>query len=178
MINNLSLRQVGGGEISAVKRQPVIVVSRCLGFGVCRWNGAKLKCQLVEDLQNKVDFIPVCPECEIGLGMPRPPIRLVRKNSAVTLLQPATGLDLTGRMLRFSENFLRSLDRVDAFLLKRKSPSCGLADIPIYSAADANVPLNKNGTGLFARTAAKIFPDIPKIDEESLKEETFLRIIS
>ena len=81
-------------------------------------------------------------------------------------------------MLSFAENFLRSLDQVDAFLLKRKSPSCGLADIPIYTAADADAPLNKNGSGLFARTADKIFPDIPKIDEESLDKETFLQIIS
>ncbi len=155
----------------------MIVVSRCLGFGVCRWNGAALKCQLVEDLQNEVDFIPVCPECEIGLGMPRPPIRLVRKNSVITLLQPATGLDLTGRMSSFAETFLRSLNQIDAFILKRKSPSCGLADIPIYAAVDADVPLNKNGSGLFARAADMIFPDIPKIDEESLDKEACLQII-
>jgi len=161
-----------------LRRKPVVVVSRCLGFGICRWNGAALECHLVDELKNEVDFIPVCPECEIGLGLPRPPIRLVRKASALALLQPETGLDLTAEMVAFAEKFLRSLDRVDAFLLKRKSPSCGLADIPVYAAPDAKVPLNKNGSGFFARSMGRYFPDIPKVDEEFPGgKESFLELI-
>ena len=114
-------------EIVNLRRKPVVVVSRCLGFGICRWNGAVLECRLVDELKSEVDFIPVCPECEIGLGLPRPPIRLVQKDSALALMQPETGFDLTAEMVAFAEKFLRSLDRVDGFLLKRKSPSCGLA---------------------------------------------------
>jgi len=152
------------------------VVSRCLGFGVCRWNGEVLDCRLVDELKNEVDFIPVCPECEIGLGRPRPPILLVRKNSALTLMQPATGLDLTSRMVTFAEKFLQSLPQVDGFLLKRKSPSCGLAGIPIYDTLDAESPLNKNGAGFFAQAVHRFFPDTPKVDEECSDKESFLEL--
>ncbi len=158
-------------------KKPVIVVSRCLGFGVCRWNGAALACRLVDELKEAVNFIPVCPECEIGLGLPRPPIRLVQKNSVLALMQPETGLDLTAAMVGFTEKFLQSLVQVDGFLLKRKSPSCGLADIPIYAAPDAEVPLNKKGTGFFARSVDRYFPDIPKVDEECPGKESFLELL-
>ena len=159
-----------------LRKKPVIVVSRCLGFGVCRWNGAELTCRLVDELKNKVDFIPVCPECEIGLGMPRPPIRLVQKGSSVVLIQPETGLDLTSEMVDFSGKFLRSLGQVDGFLLKRKSPSCGLVDIPVYGAPEAEVPLHKNGAGFFAAAVINCFPDLPKVDEECSGPESFLEM--
>ncbi len=157
--------------------KPVVVVSRCLGFGICRWNGTVLKCRLVDELKSEVNFIPVCPECEIGLGMPRSPIRLVQRNSTLALIQPETGLDLTAEMIDFAENFLLSLDQVDGFLLKCKSPSCGLVGIPIYAASDAEVPIHKNGAGFFARAADRYFPDIPKADEESLGKESFLDLL-
>ncbi len=160
----------------SLKRKPVIVVSRCLGFGVCRWNGAVLESPLVAALQNEVDFIPVCPECEIGLGCPRPPIRLVRKDLGISLIQPETGIDLTSRMVDFSQRFLCSLSHVDGFLLKRKSPSCGLADIPIYAAPAADSYLDKTGTGLFARAAGELFPKTPKIDE-AYAAESFLKLL-
>ncbi len=159
-------------------KKPLVVVSRCLGFGVCRWNGVDLgENHLVAKLRGEVDFLPVCPECEIGLGCPRPPIRLLRKDSAVTLIQPATGLDLTSEMVAFSEKFLRSLTQVDGFLLKRKSPSCGLVDIPVYAAPAAASPLNEKDSGLFARAAHNFFPDIPKIDEEFSSAENFLKLM-
>ncbi len=164
-------------EILILRKKPVIVVSRCLGFGVCRWNGAALKYRLVDELKNEVDFIPVCPESEIGLGIPRLPIRLVRKNSGLALIQPATELDLTGRMVDYAEKFLQSLDRVDGFLLKRKSPSCGLVGIPVYADSDVKVPLNKNGVGFFAQVAGKFFPDIPKTDEDSVNKDSFLELL-
>ena len=155
--------------------KPVIVVSRCLGFGVCRWDGAVIESHLVRELKNEVNFLPVCPECEIGLGVPRQPIRLVQKDSRLSLVQPATGIDLTDKITIFAEKFLQSLDRVDGFLLKRKSPSCGLAHIPIYVTSTAEYPLNKNGSGFFAQAVHKFFPESPKLDEECPGKAAFLK---
>ena len=160
-----------------LRKKPVVVVSRCLGFGVCRWNGVALKCRLVDELKDEVDFIPVCPECEIGLGLPRPPIRLVRKDSALALIQPETGLELTSKMVGFSEKFLQSLSPVDGFLLKRKSPSCGLVGIPVYAAPEAEIPSHKNGVGFFAAAVSRYFPSLPKIDEEYPDPESFLELL-
>jgi len=136
-----------------------------------------LKCHLVDELRTEVDFIPVCPECEIGLGMPRPPIRLVQKNAALALIQPETSLDLTAAMVDFAEKFLQSLAQVDGFLLKRKSPSCGLAGIPVYAAPESEIPTHKNGTGFFAEAVSRYFPDIPKVDEECPGKESFLKLL-
>ncbi|MEA3334179.1 MAG: DUF523 domain-containing protein [Pseudomonadota bacterium] len=150
-------------------RKPIIVVSRCLGFAVCRWNGATIENNLVNDLGQQVEFITVCPECEVGLGVPRQPILMVQKDSGVALIQPATGADLTCRMITFSHIFLDSLDRVDGFLLKRKSPSCGLANVPIYAEPDDEQPLDK-GPGFFARAVLERFPDTPIEDEGCLED--------
>jgi len=152
-----------------VSRKPIIVVSRCLGFAVCRWNGVAIKSSLVNDLAKQVEFITVCPECEIGLGVPRQPIRLVQKESGLALVQPAAGADLTARMKTFSYNFISSLARVDGFLLKRKSPSCGIANIPIYSNLAADQPFAQ-GSGLFAQAVLEHFPDTPVEDETCLAD--------
>ena len=160
-----------------MRNKPVVVVSRCLGFGVCRWNGVAIESRLVAELEGDVDFLPVCPECEVGLGVPRQPIRLVRKKLSLALVQPRTGIDLTRIMVKFSEKFLQSLDRVDGFILKRKSPSCGLAGIPIYESPDSECPLNRNGSGFFAQAAHELFPHIPKEDEGCLDSGTFLEQI-
>lgn len=149
--------------------KPIIVVSRCLGFAVCRWNGATIENRLVKDLGKQVEFITVCPECAIGLGVPRQPILMVQKDSGVALVQPATGADLTARMVTFSRNFLDSLDRVDGFLLKRKSPSCGVANVPIFADPDNEQPLGK-GPGFFARAVLERFSNIPIEDESCLED--------
>ena len=149
--------------------KPIIVVSRCLGFAVCRWNGATIENNLVKDLGKQVEFITVCPECEIGLGVPRQPILMVQKDSGVALVQPATGADLTSRMVTFSRNFIDSLDRVDGFLLKRKSPSCGVANVPIYADPDDEQPVEK-GPGFFARAVLERFSDNLIEDEGCLAD--------
>ena len=73
-----------------------------------------------------VEFLPVCPEVEIGLGVPRDPIRLVRvrKDDEPSLIQPSSGLDLTAKMLDFAREFLAGLEgSVEGFILKSRSPS-------------------------------------------------------
>ncbi len=57
--------------------KPVVVVSKCLGFDSCRYNGEIIDAPFVDKLRSHVTFVPVCPEVEIGLGVPRKPIRIV-----------------------------------------------------------------------------------------------------
>ena len=149
--------------------KPKIVVSRCLGFAVCRWNGATIENRLLEHLGKYVEFLTVCPECEIGLGVPRQPICMVQKGTGLALVQPATEADLTDKMVSFSCDFLDSLTLVDGFLLKRNSPSCGLSNVPIYADPDDEQPLDK-GPGFFARAVLERFPDTPAEDEDCLED--------
>ena len=90
-------------RINSVK--PVVVVSRCLGFEACRYNGQLDGSNLVEKLKDFVDFITVCPEVQIGLETPREAIRLVKENEAtpVKLIQHNTERELSEEMIEFGE---------------------------------------------------------------------------
>ena len=79
--------------------KPVVVVSKCLGFAHCRFNGLTISNHTVDKLKPHVDFRPVCPEVEIGLGIPRDPVRIVKEKEEQRLVQPDTGDDVTDRFL-------------------------------------------------------------------------------
>ncbi len=153
--------------------KPIVVVSRCLGFAICRWNGAAIENRIIEDLGEQVNFITVCPELEIGLGVPREPILIVKKSIGLKLLQPATGADLTAKMISFCHAFLNSVDQVDGFLLKRKSPSCGLNNVPVYAGPNDEHSIDQV-PGFFAQAVLKRFPETPVVDEAQL-EDSILR---
>ncbi len=140
--------------------RPRIVCSRCLGFYACRWNGEIISDPLVAKLRDYLDFITPCPEADIGLGVPREPIRIVRIGGTDHLIQPATDRDVTAEMNSFSESFLNSLDLIDGFLLKDRSPSCGTTNVKSYFSAEkgsGHLPTS----GLFAAAAKQQFPLLP-----------------
>jgi len=128
-----------------------------------------------------VEFIPVCPEVEIGLGTPRPPVRLVQEKGAVRLVQPDTGRDLTDAMQRFARAFLDRLPPVDGFLLKNRSPSCAIKDATVYTADGKRGPGLR--AGLFAEAVLERFGDLPVEDEgrltnRSIREHFFTAIFA
>jgi uncharacterized protein YbgA (DUF1722 family)/uncharacterized protein YbbK (DUF523 family) len=109
--------------------KPTVVVSKCLGFDSCRYNGMMIKSDFVTQLAQFVNFIPICPEVEIGLGVPRAPIRLEETNGVIRLIQPKTGLDITEQMVEFSKTYLGNHPHVEGFILKGRSPSCGIGTV-------------------------------------------------
>ncbi|WP_297987288.1 DUF523 and DUF1722 domain-containing protein [Anoxybacillus sp.] len=136
--------------------KPIVVVSECLGFSPCRYNGDQINDEVVHKLTPFVQFIPVCPEMRIGLGTPRETIRLVKDGESVRLVQPSTGTDMTERMNEFSASFLKQLPYVDGFILKGRSPSCGVKDVKIYS-KEQKGPAAGKGSGLFAAHVVQMF---------------------
>jgi uncharacterized protein YbbK (DUF523 family) len=82
----------------------------------------------VKELKQYVRFSPVCPEVGIGLGVPREPVRIVSVERILKLIQPATDLEVTRRMGDFANGFLDSVSDVDGFILKSRSPSCGIKE--------------------------------------------------
>lgn len=147
--------------------KPRIVVSRCLEFDRCRWNGMMISSEAVRRLKGYVDFRPVCPECEIGLGVPRDPIRVVSENGRLKLIQPSTGADLTRKMKRFSRGFLDSAGVVDGFILKSRSPSCGIKDVKVHPPAGKGM-LHSKGAGFFGSEALGRYGDLAVEDEGRL----------
>ncbi|MEO0076738.1 MAG: DUF523 domain-containing protein, partial [candidate division WOR-3 bacterium] len=81
--------------------KPNIVISKCLGFANCRYDGSIVMDETVSRLKPYVNYIPVCPEVEIGLGVPRDPIRIVNFGGKLYLYQPTTKRDITKEMLSF-----------------------------------------------------------------------------
>ncbi len=147
--------------------RPRVVVSGCLGFDACRYDGSSASSHLVQRLRPHLDLVPVCPEVSVGLGAPRPPVRLVQLDGQTRLVQPTTGRDLTDAMRDFARFFLESLPPVDGFLLKSRSPSCGLRDTRLYR-ADHPSPLPQLRAGMFAEAVRARFPDLPAEDDARL----------
>lgn len=161
--------------LSVIK--PRLFVSRCLGFDACRWNGAEIPDAFIEKLKPCTEIIHACPEADIGLGVPRNPVRLVRQDDSDRMVQLDTERDVTDDMQRFSDNLIGSLEYADGFILKGRSPSCGLKDVKVYPGLDRHNTVAKTA-GLFAREVIKTFPGIPVETEGRLKNftirETFL----
>jgi uncharacterized protein YbgA (DUF1722 family)/uncharacterized protein YbbK (DUF523 family) len=147
--------------------QPVVTVSKCLGFAKCRYNGQTIPDAFVEKLNSYVKFRPVCPDVEIGLGVPRAPVRIISVKGNLRLMQPATGLDITDRMRNFADSHLSSLQEVDGFILKFRSPSCGIKEVKIYPGIGKVGALGK-GCGFFGNAVMEKFPHLPVEDEGRL----------
>ena len=96
--------------------RPKVVISKCLEFDACRYDGKMISDSFIAKLKKYVDFIPICPEVEIELGIPRDTIRLERESNSVSLIQPETGLEFSDRMNSFSEDYLSKILHI--FLIK------------------------------------------------------------
>jgi uncharacterized protein YbgA (DUF1722 family)/uncharacterized protein YbbK (DUF523 family) len=136
--------------------RPRLVVSKCLEFAKCRYNGDVISDPVIKRLQSFVDFFPVCPEVEIGLGIPRESIRIVEMDGVRQLVQPSTTKDFTTSMEAFSSQFLTSLKDIDGFILKGKSPTCGIKDVKIYSGL-SKAPVVAKGSGYFGKAVLEHF---------------------
>ena len=112
-----------------------------------------------------VVFVPVCPEVELGLGVPRPPIRLAKRGGRIRLERVVDGADLTVPMRRFSQARCADLKEtgLDGFILKKNSPSCGVRGVPVFGGA------RKTGRGFFADALVRMNPGLPVVEEADLE---------
>ena len=150
----------------AVTGKALVGVSACLLGEKVRYNGAhKLDDFVCGALARVVDLRPVCPEVDIGLGVPREPIQLTRSNNGTRLVATESGADLTAAMESYAEAKVRELDAagICGYVLKARSPSCGLGSVPIDGAGV--------GDGLFAATLRKLCGRLPTTEETGLEGE-------
>ncbi|HHX01881.1 MAG TPA: DUF523 domain-containing protein [Firmicutes bacterium] len=148
-------------------QKPVIVVSKCLGFAVCRYNGVPLEAEYMQELAQFVDLIPVCPEVEIGLPVPRDPIWVIQTDEGKRLVQPTTKRDLTDLMVGFAERFAADLEYVDGFILKSRSPSCGISDCKLFNKPSLDRQIGVT-SGFFAAKVMERFPGCAFISEKGM----------
>ena len=146
--------------------KPKIIVSKCLEFDTCRYDGQMITNRYIDKLKDFIEFKPICPEVEIGMGTPRAPIRVIKVDDEMTIYQEETKKDFTQKMNDFSYGYLSKLNHVDGFILKSRSPSCGIGTSKVYS-KNSPAPIGK-GSRLFASKVIESFPNHPREDEKRL----------
>ena len=125
------------------QNKPKILISKCLEFDSCRYDGQIIHNKFIQKLKNHVDFITICPEVEIGLGTPRDPINLIHEKNKKILYQSNTNKDLTNEMMNFTNNYLKKIKKIDGIILKSKSPSCGIKTTKIFSQNEVSKIVSK-----------------------------------
>lgn len=147
---------------------PLIVLSSCLAGNPVRYDGTDKR---DVDLLAALEFarlVPLCPEVGIGLGVPRPSIRLVATDGAIRVrgVEDAS-LDVTDRLTTWGEAQLPLLRSCDGVVLKSRSPSCGVERVPVLQGDGA---VDEVGTGRFATLVRQHFPELPLADERQLQD--------
>lgn len=152
-----------------------IGVSACLLGEEVRYNGGHKRDPFLTDVLGQyVEWVPVCPEVEIGLGTPRPAMRLVKIGEDTRMVTPETGADHTEAMRVYSERRVGELfgERLAGYILKKDSPSCGMERVKLYP-AEGGAPV-KEARGLFAEALLRRWPDLP-VEEEGRLHDPLLR---
>lgn len=149
-------------------------ISRCLLGENVRYDGGHQHDRYLTDtLGNYFEYIPVCPEVEYGLPIPREALRLVGKPEDARLMTIKTGIDHTDGMLEWAYGKLKELEKEDlcGFVFKSKSPSSGTQAVKVYG--PSGMPVHK-GVGVFAGAFMKRFPILP-VEEDGRLHDPVLR---
>jgi len=148
-----------------------IGISSCLLGNKVRYDGQHKQDHFLKDtLSQWCNYVPVCPEVECGLSIPRESIRLVGEVDNPKLITTKTKIDHTKRMQSWIKEELDFLEKEElvGFIFKTKSPSCGMRKVKIYN--EAGYTISYAGIGMFARAFMERFPDIPVEDEGRLND--------
>ena len=149
-------------------------VSSCLlGLPVRFDGGHKRDRFLVDELARYVELVPVCPEAELGMGIPREPVELVREGERVRMVGAKSRRDWTDAMESFAARRVRALGRLElsGYVLKQDSPSCGLERVKLRQQGGL---VRRDGRGLFAAALLAAEPALP-VEEEGRLNDPVLR---
>lgn len=151
--------------------KPILAVSSCLLGQRVRYNGDAAEFRpLTRKWANFLKLVPVCPEVGIGMGTPRPTIRLVKLDEKITIKDPKNDIDYTEDMTKFAElksDYLAEMG-ISGFVFKKDSPSCGLERVKVYR--ENNPQATRDGRGLFSMIFTSLYPQIPVIEEGRLTD--------
>jgi len=181
-------------------------ISACLLGREVRYDGTHARDRFVTDeLGRWVEWVPGCPEVAIGLGTPRPPIRLERREGGVRLIERDGEEDLTERMREHAEARVRALRRagISGYVLKSRSPSCGMERVKVWPAEQRRPdggrrgegglqgeargkgerPPTRDGVGVFAAVLKERMPHLPleeegRLNDPGLRENFVARVFA
>lgn len=155
-------------ELQHMNEKIKIGISACLLGHPVRWDGENKEDRFItRTLGNYLEFVPVCPEMECGMGSPRDSLQLQGDVENHRLMTRKTGIDYTELMEKWAEQKVTELagENLCGYIFKSKSPSCGMERIPIYPEKGR---AEKKGVGIFARRFMEAFPRLPVEDDGRL----------
>jgi uncharacterized protein YbgA (DUF1722 family)/uncharacterized protein YbbK (DUF523 family) len=143
-----------------------------LGNAVRYDGGHRRDAFVTEQLGPFVEWVPVCPEVEVGMGTPRPALRLVGEGGDIRMLEVASGRYHTRAMQRYAARRVRALRGLElsGYVLKKNSPSCGMSRVKVYGERRAS---GTGSRGLFASRLMEVLPNLPVEDEGRLNDAKF-----
>ena len=159
--------------MSVGKDSPIRVgISACLLGQRVRYDGGHKRDRRITGTLGRIfEWVPVCPEVEMGLGVPRETLRLEGRGRSQRLVFRDSRSDITSRMNAWSHDRLEQLEKLDlcGYVLKSGSPSCGMRGVKVFRPGGPGRPARR-GVGLFARALMKRFPRLPIEEEGRLQE--------
>lgn len=164
-----------GAEVEPIR----IGVSACILGDEVRYNGGHKLDRFIRDtLGNFVEFVKVCPEFELGLGVPRETLRLVRPGrggSQLRMIAPGSGTEHTEAMLAWARKRVAELAALDlcGYIVQKGSPSCGMERVKVYPQA-AGGTASRDGRGLFTQVLMEMQPHLP-VEEDGRLNDPMLR---
>ena len=146
-----------------------IAVSECLLGRRVRWDGDHNGDGWPRQSMAKLfALVGLCPEMAIGMGTPRPPIRLVGTASSPRAVDVADArLDYTPRLQRYAEEVSPTLAAVGGYVFADRSPSCGLAGVKVFA---RNGSYRRSGRGVYAAAVLQAHPALPAVDAQTLND--------
>ena len=155
-------------------QRPKLGISACLLGQKVRFDGGHKREQFLTEFFGKfVEWIPICPEVEVGMGVPRETVRLVGTLTNPRMVAEKSGKDWTEAMNRFAEKRMREIAEktLSGYVFKKNSPTCGMERVRVYS--NKGMPERK-GRGLFAASLMNQWPLLP-VEEEGRLNDLKLR---
>jgi len=152
----------------------LVGVSQCLLGDRVRYDGASKANRIVlEQLSKLFELVPICPEVEAGLSIPRPPVQLSGSIETPRLTgRDDPNVDVTEIMLTYCQQKPAELQHLSGFIFKSRSPSCGLNSAPVYINDEC---ITENSRGIFARSFCSAYPNTPVIEDTELQQEITLK---
>jgi uncharacterized protein YbbK (DUF523 family) len=150
------------------KNKPLVGISQCLLGDAVRYDGkSKANKIVLEKLNDLFEFVPVCPEVEAGLGIPRPPVQLTGSINDPRLTgRDNPAIDITDIMQTYCKQKPAELKNLSGFIFKSRSPSCGLNSTPVFIKGHC---VTENSRGIFAKKLCNFNPHLPVIEESEFE---------
>lgn len=157
--------------MSNLLNKPQIGVSACLARQAVRFDGCYISNPFVNnECSSFFDIHTICPEVEMGLGIPRDIIQLRDFDGEIRLVYSKNpDKDITHAMREFSERKIKTLPPLDGYIFKKDSPSCGVFKVPVKN--NKSGMRKRNGIGIFAQKFKEKHPDVPTEDEGRLNDK-------